>query len=58
MEADALENNPPSQAQLLQVADANCDHECKQHLEDQIAEDIALGLDEDEVMDMIKEGEE
>ena len=58
MEADALENPPPSQAQLLQEADSNRDHERKQRLEDQIAEDSALGLDEDEVMDMINEGEE
>jgi hypothetical protein len=58
MEADALENPPPSQAQLLQEADANRDHERKQRLEDQIAEDSTLGLDEDEVMDMINEGEE
>ena len=58
MEEDAPENHPPSRAQLCREAASNCARKRQQCLEDQIAEGIALGLDEDEVMDMLNEGEE
>jgi hypothetical protein len=49
-------NNPTSRSQLFHEAAANRAREYHQRVEDQIAEGAALGLNQQQVMDMLQEG--